>query len=352
MHGPHRPPVRVVVLTFAALLAHIPHAFAQDAVSMEVKRTGQVGTASPGLTVVVNAAADRLDVRVQCGGRTQTFGGSASVGQRIELPLDVPVGKHRCTGTLAGTFADGTSGEMPLGFDVTMHPKLGITLSPGTLDTKARRMSVVLDRPASRVEITALGLKGAEVGGGLHVPNGGRAPASAGQPVALEWSDDGGEVLKLKVRGFDADGYWSELELVPWSYTVPHEDVVFASDAADIAPSEEPKLASALADARGVIEKYGADVVIKLYVGGHTDTVGDAAHNAELSMRRAKAIAAWFKARGFPGDIYYQGYGESDLAVPTADAVDEARNRRATYTLAARPPEAAGSGDRGWNQLK
>jgi outer membrane protein OmpA-like peptidoglycan-associated protein len=340
-----------IAAAFASILVSAGAARAQDAVSLQVVRNGQIGTAAPGLTVVVNQAAERLDVKVSCGGKTQTFGGSASTGQKVELRLDVPVGKHRCSGSLAGTFADGTSGEMPLSFDVVMHPKLGIQLAPGTLDTKGRTMSVVLDRPASRVEITALGLKGAEVGGGLHVPNDGRAPAPAGQPVGLFWSDNGGEVLKLRVRGFDADGFWSELELVPWSYTIPHEDVVFASDAADIAAAEEPKLASALTDARGVIDKYGADVVIKLYVGGHTDTVGDAGHNAELSLRRARAIAAWFKGRGFPGDIYYQGYGESGLAVPTPDQTDEPRNRRATYTLAARPPEASGGGDRGWKKL-
>jgi outer membrane protein OmpA-like peptidoglycan-associated protein len=340
-----------LVAILASVIAPVGPAHAQDAVSLQVVRNGQIGTASPGLTVVVNQAAERLDVKVSCGGKTQSFGGAASSGQKVELRLDVPVGKHRCTGSLAGTFADGTSGEMPLSFDVVMHPKLGIQLAPGTLDTKGRTMSVVLDRAASRVEITALGLKGAEVGGGLHVPNDGRAPAAAGQAVPLSWSDNGGEVLKLRVRGFDADGFWSELELVPWSYTIPHEDVVFASDAADIAPAEEPKLASALTDARSVIDKYGADVVIRLYVGGHTDTVGDAGHNADLSLRRARAIAAWFKARGFRGDIHYLGYGVSDRAVPTPDQIDEPRNRRATYTLAARPPEVSGGGDRGWKKL-
>ena len=33
-----------------------------------------------------------------------------------------------------------------------------------------------------------------------------------------------------------------------------------------------------------------------------------------------------------------QGFGESRLAVPTADNVDEARNRRAQYILAAQTP--------------
>ncbi len=321
-------------------------AAAQDAVSLDVIKVGQVGTSSPGLYVTVNQAAEQLAVDVSCAGKPGRYSGPAAAGRRIELRIDVPVGTHTCSGRLAGEFADGTSGEMPLSFKVTMHPKMTIQLVNGTLDLTAKKLSVATDRPVARVEIAALGLKGAEVGGTSWI-----APGGSATRADVSWADDGREVLKLRVRAFDGDGFWSELELSPWSYTVPHEDVVFASDSAVIAPEEARKLDTALADAKAVVEKYGADVVIKLYVGGHTDTVGDGAHNAELSGRRAKAIARWFKDRGFPGEIFYAGFGESDLAVATADGVDEARNRRASYVLSARPPGRGGSGDSGWRAL-
>jgi outer membrane protein OmpA-like peptidoglycan-associated protein len=326
----------------------IPAASAQDAVSLEIIKAGQVGTAAPGLVLKMNQDASSLAVRFDCGGTHAERSGPARAGERIELRIDAPAGTWACKGTLDGSFADGTEGEMPLSFTVTVHKPMVIVMRPGSLDLAKHHLDVVLDRPSSKVEVEALGPKGARVGYGLSP-----AVAAAGTPVDVEWKQDAGEVIKLKVRGFDADGFWSELELVPWHYEVPHEDVVFATNSADIGPTEEPKLASALTDTRGVIDKYGADVVIRLYVGGHTDTVGDASSNQKLSMARARAIAGWFKAHGFPGDIFYQGYGESDLAVDTVDEIDEPRNRRASYTLAARPPEASGgTGDYGWTVLK
>ncbi len=326
----------------------VPSASAQDAVSLEIIRAGQVGTSAPGLIVKLNQDASGLDVQVDCGGTHVERGGPAQAGERIDLRIDAPAGTHTCKGRIEGSFADGSEGEMPLSFTIQVHKPMAITLRPGSLDLSNQVLDVVLDRAASKVEVTALGPKASQVGFGL-------APADtpAGQPIRVEWRSDGGEVLKLKVRGFDADGFWSELELVPWSYDIPHEDLVFPTNSSDIGTAEEPKLRSALAEARGVVDRYGADVVIRLYVGGHTDTVGDSASNLRLSLSRARAIAGWFKAQGFPGDIYYQGYGEGKLAVETPDEVNEARNRRAAYILAARPPEASGgSGDYGWSVLR
>ena len=50
------------------------------------------------------------------------------------------------------------------------------------------------------------------------------------------------------------------------------------------------------------------------------------------------SIAKWFKGKGFDGGIYFQGFGETVLQVPTADNVDEAGNRRVLYIIAAEPP--------------
>ena len=91
-----------------------------------------------------------------------------------------------------------------------------------------------------------------------------------------------------------------------------------------------------------VVKKYSQFAVVNLYVAGYTDTVGDSGHNLQLSTERAKSIGTWFKQNGFEGSIYYQGFGESVLAVPTADGVDEAANRRVLYVVAATAPKSQG----------
>jgi outer membrane protein OmpA-like peptidoglycan-associated protein len=92
-----------------------------------------------------------------------------------------------------------------------------------------------------------------------------------------------------------------------------------------------------------VLDKYGSVVPVKLYIAGCTDTVGDTAHNRDLSRRRARSIATWLRSNGYDMPIYYHGFGESLLAVRTGDGVDEGRNRRALYMVGANPPPA-GSG--------
>ena len=62
---------------------------------------------------------------------------------------------------------------------------------------------------------------------------------------------------------------------------------------------------------------------------GHTDTVGDAAVNDRLSAQRAETVKAFLVDIGIPAQrIRTAGRGERELLVPTADEVDEPRNRR------------------------
>jgi outer membrane protein OmpA-like peptidoglycan-associated protein len=78
---------------------------------------------------------------------------------------------------------------------------------------------------------------------------------------------------------------------------------------------------------------------IKLYVVGHTDTVGPNDKNLTLSHKRAKSLALYFRKHGFSLPIAVAGLGESALAKVTADETDEALNRRAQYVLTIDPPD-------------
>lgn len=62
---------------------------------------------------------------------------------------------------------------------------------------------------------------------------------------------------------------------------------------------------------------------------GHTDTVSDAAGNDKLSAQRAERVKEFLVSIGIPaGRIQTAGRGERELLVPTADNVEEPRNRR------------------------
>lgn len=310
-------------------------AHAQDAVSLEVVRTGQEGQSNPGLVVLPQARALDLRVSVACGGATAERRGAAEPGERILLELAVNPGTYTCTGSLELELADGSTGSMPLSFQIQMFPPLQITVDKASIDLEARKMKVTLDRPASRVDVKAYGLGGELVGEGS-------TPAMGAGPIDVEWSMPPVEVLRMVVTGHDVDGYWTELELYPWFYEIPHEDVVFATNQAVIEAGEVHKLATAWGRVQEVVQKYGSVASVNLYVGGYTDSVGNPQSNLHLSDMRAAAIAQWFRGQGFSGHIYFQGFGERGQAVPTPDEVDEPRNRRSTYIVAAETPPVGG----------
>lgn len=322
------------VATAALALALAGPAQAQDAVKLEVIRKGQVGLSNPGLVLLPKVGAERLDAKVACGGATAAHTGGADAGDRIVLELAVNPGVYTCTGTLDAAFEDGSSGSMPLSFDITMFPPLGITVDKSTIDLARGQLEVVMDRPSDRVQVTSYGFQGEVLGQG-QCPGMGAAP---GTPISCEWSPAHPEVLRLEVKGTDVDGFWGALELFPWYYEIPHEDVNFETAKAEIRPGEVPKLDEAWGRIQEVVAKYGPVAKVNLYIAGYTDTVGDRSSNEYLSEQRAAAIARWFRTKGFTGGIYFQGFGESGLAVSTPDEVDEAANRRAAYVVAAEPP--------------
>jgi len=69
-------------------------------------------------------------------------------------------------------------------------------------------------------------------------------------------------------------------------------------------------------------------------INGHTDRAGSEAYNMRLSTRRAQYVAGLIEQAGItPSRITYFAFGESDPALPTADGVAEAKNRRVEIRL-------------------
>ena len=81
------------------------------------------------------------------------------------------------------------------------------------------------------------------------------------------------------------------------------------------------------------LEKVLAEIkkrpVPDIAVIGHTDTIGDTENNDRLSAQRAEAVKGFLVGIGVPAErIQTSGRGERELIVPTADDVEEPKNRR------------------------
>jgi outer membrane protein OmpA-like peptidoglycan-associated protein len=98
--------------------------------------------------------------------------------------------------------------------------------------------------------------------------------------------------------------------------------VYFATGSAEISAEGAEVVAAA---AREIAKRQSVDVT----VDGHTDTAGDPEVNMRLSLARAQAVRDRLVAGGVPPDLITTRYhGKGNLLVPTADNVDEPRNRR------------------------
>ena len=109
---------------------------------------------------------------------------------------------------------------------------------------------------------------------------------------------------------------------LPQRYTV-----FFEVGGTTLTPASQQIMTEALAAA---LARSGGDIVVT----GHTDTKGSGESNDQLSRRRAQEVVQLFVERQFPANrVEAVGRGERDLAVPTADEVDEPQNRRVTIEV-------------------
>jgi outer membrane protein OmpA-like peptidoglycan-associated protein len=145
-------------------------------------------------------------------------------------------------------------------------------------------------------------------------------------------------VLKVTLRCRDVDGFSNGLELSPWQIEIPHEDVRFATGRWNVEPSEVGKVDQAVTQIATTLRRYSSVLELRLFISGHTDTVGEAAFNRRLSEKRARSIARLFRQRGVSIPIAWYGAGEDEQRVVTPDATPEPRNRRTRYLLAVHPP--------------
>ena len=312
---------------------------------------------SPVFIVVVNQAVATLQLELRTKGQIfSKLKTHLDAGRRLEFELPhTHVGTRAWRGELSVQFEDGSTGKLPVAFSTEVVGTLTFEVPTETLNLKENKLVAKMSRPAGRVDVEVTGVSGAllaNVAKEFH----GEAP---GTPLEVSWmprQDE--EILRIKVVVHDTEGFFSPtLELYPYSTVIQHEEVVFPSGQSTITPSEEKKLLSVIDEVKKrssqttrVLKQTGSNgKAVRLFIVGHTDTVGPKARNQRLSEERARAIGKWFAAHGVTVGIFTRGYGETQLAVATPDNTDEVRNRRVDYVLAIDSPTGS---LKGWARVR
>lgn len=108
------------------------------------------------------------------------------------------------------------------------------------------------------------------------------------------------------------------------------EGITFLFDSAEIQPGHEDELM----DAARMLED---NPEARVEIGGHTDDVGEPAHNERLSQARAQSVADWLVAHGIDrARLRTRGYGMSAPREANVDEASRARNRRIEFRVLSR----------------
>lgn len=302
-----------------------------DAVEVSISNRTMVGKGLPSVQVHIlePIAGFRLRLERNDGKVVDVKGGGKpGVTRTIDLPQGEGVVSWK--GELTLNLPRGETASMPLEFETQLVGRLKFQFDKEKdVDLPARKVSFRLNQPAAKAELRVLMDTGSYAFDG-DVPFDGAAP---GTPLTVSWPEAKGQVMKIFIRAYATSGLYDGVELTPWQIDIPHEEVNFDSGKWDIRVEEQPKLDQSYKLISDAVAKFGALATLRLYVAGHTDTVGGTTYNRGLSLNRARAIAQYFRKKGLRIALYYEGFGEEALLVGTPDETDEAKNRRAEYLI-------------------
>ncbi|MCB9042090.1 MAG: OmpA family protein [Lewinellaceae bacterium] len=105
------------------------------------------------------------------------------------------------------------------------------------------------------------------------------------------------------------------------------DNLQFESGSANLLPSSKAELAR-------LAEIMRQNPSLKLDIFGHTDNVGSAAPNLQLSQRRAQAVATHLNGLGIPGKrLSAKGFGEQYPIASNGTSTGRLKNRRVEFRL-------------------
>lgn len=325
--------MRAIIL-FVVLCAYSAWA---DVVEVElVNPKIMKGKGMPGLRIIVREpiAGYHLELK-RSDGQPLNFKTAQKPGTARVIDLESPVGAFKWTGTLTVDAKNGTAETLPLELETEIVGPLTLKIDKDKdIDLVKRTVTFRATNPVKKAHLSVrMDTGDLAIDKDIEF-----AEEPAGTPLTVSWPDAAGKPLQISLKVFDTASYFIGIDFFPWAIEIPHEEVVFDTGKFDVRADQTPKVdasAKLIADA---VQKFGRFAEVKLYVAGHTDTVGSTESNRTLSLNRARSIAQAFRKRGLRIPIFYEGFGEEALAVVTADETDELKNRRAQYFVAIEQP--------------
>ncbi len=268
-------------------------------------------------------------------GKKLNVRGAGRPGSTHSYRLDQGVGRFRWRGALAIDFPTGATGEMPLEFETEVVGPLTMTIDKARdVDVEHRTLTLRLSNPAAKVSLKVK-MDTGDFAFDDDIEFHAEAP---GTPLTVTWPAAPGKPLQISVVGYDTSGAYTGVDFFPWAIEIPHDEVVFDTGEARVRADQQPKIDASAKLIAETVAKFGRFAEVKLFVAGHTDSVGSSANNRALSLNRAAALTRAFRAKGLKIPMYFEGFGEEALAVETPDETDEPKNRRAQYFVAIHPP--------------
>jgi flagellar motor protein MotB len=314
----------VVLLTLGTASAQpVSYAFKGD-VPVGQKPQVRITAAEP--VTDVKVALERSD-----GKKLTLKAGALAKGKSVTLNIgDGAAGKASYKGTISAKAGAAGLWQENFTLDTTVRGALKVAYDADHLDLDKRVLQFKPTRDVKSADVVVIGEDGKELGKGSASYD--SAPADGW--YSITWTQPANtRVMMMKLRVVADETTASNLELIPWSVEIEHEDVNFSTDSAVIEPTEEKKLDASLAKITEALRRSEKFMKVRLYVAGHTDTVGANDKNRKLSLARAQSIASYFRKKGIKVAIAFAGFGEEVLKVKTADNTDERANRRADYVL-------------------